>query len=114
MPDSPDLKSKELLQRAEAALRQAVSSNKTVHIADKADQVQSRPNLALLPRIERAIEHGEFVLYYQPKISAAFKTVIGAEGLVRWHDADENVVVSPDQFIDTVEASDLIVPLTEA
>ena len=71
-----------------------------------------REDPTLLPRIEQAIEQGEFHLYYQCKVDASFRRVVGAEGLVRWHDQVKEQVIAPGVFIEQVEQSGLIQPLT--
>lgn len=36
--------------------------------------------------LRRAIEHKEFILYYQPKVDAESQQIVGAEALMRWQD----------------------------
>lgn len=60
--------------------------------------------------LERAIRDGEFVLHYQPKISLATGSVVGAEALVRWNVGA--TIVSPDDFLPLAEESGLLHDLT--
>ncbi|MCV6613935.1 MAG: EAL domain-containing protein [Cellvibrionaceae bacterium] len=65
----------------------------------------------LIKTLYRALDHGEFQLYYQPKIHAGYGTVVGAEALIRWHTAD-NRVVPPNAFINVIERHEIARPLT--
>ncbi|MFH1813921.1 MAG: EAL domain-containing response regulator [Pseudomonadota bacterium] len=61
----------------------------------------------------QAIDDGQLVNHYQPKVDFATASVVGVETLVRWkHPADG--LVFPDQFIGTAEAHGLIDRLTHA
>ncbi|MBA3813487.1 MAG: EAL domain-containing protein [Alphaproteobacteria bacterium] len=61
--------------------------------------------------LHNALENNEFILYYQPKIDLKTRKTIGMEALIRWKRF--NKVILPEKFIDAVEESDLIKPLTE-
>ncbi|QTF91342.1 bifunctional diguanylate cyclase/phosphodiesterase, partial [Halomonas sp. BM-2019] len=61
----------------------------------------------LADRLERAVEEGEFVLYYQPQVSAVSGRVETLEALLRWTPA-EGPSVSPAEFIPLAERSELI------
>jgi sensor c-di-GMP phosphodiesterase-like protein len=61
--------------------------------------------------IERALEAGEFVPYYQPIVDIRSGQLRGAEVLVRWRKSDGSLVL-PGAFIPLVESSGLIWPLT--
>jgi EAL domain-containing protein (putative c-di-GMP-specific phosphodiesterase class I)/CheY-like chemotaxis protein len=63
--------------------------------------------------LRAAIEGGQLVNYYQPKVAVATGEVVGVETLARWrHPADG--IVFPDQFIGVAEAAGLIDDLTKA
>ena len=57
-----------------------------------------------------AIANNEFVLYYQPKIRLEDYRVVGLEALIRWQHPD-NLMIYPDDFIETAEQTGLIVDL---
>lgn len=61
--------------------------------------------------LRHAIERHEFVLHYQPKITLATGTIIGAEALIRWTHRRFGPV-PPAQFIPIAEACGLIVPIS--
>ena len=57
-----------------------------------------------------ALERREFRLVYQPVVDLATGRVRGAETLIRW-EHPERGLVSPAEFIEVAEATDLIVPI---
>ncbi len=61
--------------------------------------------------LRAAIENGELVNYYQPKVAVASGEVVGVETLVRWRHPTGGVVF-PDEFIGLAEAAGLIDALT--
>jgi sensor c-di-GMP phosphodiesterase-like protein len=63
--------------------------------------------------LERAIEAGEFVPYYQPIVDIRSGQLRGAEVLVRWR-KDDGSLVLPGAFIPLAESSGLIFPMTRA
>lgn len=62
--------------------------------------------------LRAAIDNGELVNYYQPKVAVASGEVVGVETLVRWRHAVDGIVF-PDQFIGVAETSGLIDELTQ-
>ncbi|MBV1787960.1 EAL domain-containing response regulator [Marinobacterium sp. D7] len=61
--------------------------------------------------VASAIENGELINYYQPKVSMCSREVVGVEALVRWQHPYDGLVF-PDQFISTAEQNGLIDDLT--
>ena len=61
--------------------------------------------------LRAAIDNGELVNYYQPKVAVATGEVVGVETLVRWRHPQDGLVF-PDQFIDVAETHGLIDDLT--
>jgi EAL domain-containing protein (putative c-di-GMP-specific phosphodiesterase class I)/FixJ family two-component response regulator len=61
--------------------------------------------------VRAAINNGELVNYYQPKVTVATGKVAGVETLVRWRHPVYGMV-PPDQFIGVAEANGLIDDLT--
>ena len=53
-------------------------------------------------RMQSAMDHGEFVVYYQPKVDIETNKVVAAEALVRWKDP-QNGLISPGEFIPIFE-----------
>lgn len=64
-------------------------------------------NKLMEDQMKRALKTKEFVVYYQPKYSAATKELVGAEALVRWKKADGGTVM-PGEFIPLAERNGFI------
>lgn len=69
------------------------------------------PGLATQDEIQHAMEAGEFVPYYQPKVDIASGLVRGVEALARWKHPEKGVI-TPAHFIPVLENSDLMRPFT--
>ena len=100
--------SETLLNNAEAALKQARSSGErflfyAAHMNAEAAQVVS-----LETRLRKAVEAGEFVLHYQPKIALDSGRVRGLEALIRWQDPQSGQLVPPARFIPLLEETGMI------
>jgi PAS domain S-box-containing protein len=61
--------------------------------------------------VRRAINGGELVNYYQPKVDVVSGALTGIETLVRWQHPDDGLVL-PEDFIGIAEESGLIDDLT--
>jgi diguanylate cyclase (GGDEF)-like protein/PAS domain S-box-containing protein len=96
-----------LSENAEAALKKAkISGDRYVFYAHKmTETVVGR--LRFENRLRRALELGEYVLYYQPKFELASGKLVGAEALLRWNDPGTGLV-SPEKFIPILEETGLI------
>jgi EAL domain-containing protein (putative c-di-GMP-specific phosphodiesterase class I) len=64
-------------------------------------------SLRLENRLRRALENGEMVLWYQPKVSVKTRKLTGFEALMRWQDP-ETGLVPPAKFIPLMEQTGLI------
>ena len=60
--------------------------------------------------LRNALEHDQFVMYYQPRIEMASGATSGMEALVRWAHPTRGIV-APNEFIPLAEESGLIVEL---
>lgn len=99
------------IQQAGIALNEARQSFNLfkVYSPQKAKNIQQETQL--LEDMQIALERGEFHLYYQPKVHAGYRNLVGAEALIRWHTQDREVL-TPDKFIDLAERNEIIKPMT--
>ncbi len=67
--------------------------------------------LELLSEFSEAIDQGQLVLHYQPKIRLHDNSVSGVEALVRWQHPRHGLL-PPGEFLPMVETSDVIGKLT--
>lgn len=62
--------------------------------------------------MKKALEHGQFLVYLQPKYNMNHHTIIGAEALVRWCHPEKGMI-PPDEFIPLFEHNGFILRLDE-
>ncbi|HKQ31118.1 MAG TPA: EAL domain-containing protein, partial [Burkholderiales bacterium] len=102
----------QLMRCADVALQQGKKTGKEyVFYAPEQDEGSKR-RLALAGELRRAIEAGELLLHYQPKLDISTMRVCGMEALVRWMHPLRGMI-RPDEFISLAEYTGLIGPLTE-
>jgi diguanylate cyclase (GGDEF)-like protein/PAS domain S-box-containing protein len=65
-----------------------------------------------LVRLRLALQQGEFVLHFQPKVDLVNGDVIGAEALIRWQHPERGLLL-PGEFLPQLSGSDLERPLGE-
>jgi len=100
-----------LIQHADLAMYVAKSGSQGFQVyATKYDQ-HSRARLALLGQLRRAIDEGQLVLHYQPKVELATGAVAGVEALLRWQHPSR-MLIPPGEFVPFAEHTGLIRPLT--
>ena len=56
--------------------------------------------------LHRAVDKGEFVLFYQPQINMRDGSITGAEALIRWHHPERGIL-SPAAFLPALESGPL-------
>jgi len=102
-----------LVKNADSAMYQAKEKGKNnVELFTDALHLRLSERLNLSNDLHRALEQGEFELYYQPRINLARNSWAGAEALIRWNHPDLGMV-PPDKFIPLAEQSGLILPIGE-
>jgi diguanylate cyclase (GGDEF)-like protein len=105
--DQPDV----LIQQADTALYQAKEAGgSTFRYYDKVLTTAANKRLELEGRMRQAMEHGEFVLYYQPIFEVATRQIVGVEALIRWNDPIRGLV-PPLEFIPLAEKTGFILQL---
>jgi len=100
-----------LMQCAEIALLEAWKTQQTtvVYTDRKAEELVAGWDLET--QLANALEQGDLVLNYQPKLSLPKLEVVGVEALMRWN-RPETGNVPPEIFIDVAEMTGQIDPLT--
>ncbi len=100
-----------LLRRADVAMYLAKRNNSgyAMYALDQDDHSPDR--LALVGDLRRAIERGELVLHYQPKVDCRTQKIVWVEALVRWQHPQRGEL-RPDEFIPLAEQTGLIRPLS--
>jgi len=101
----------QLLQRADAALSHARSHGTRVEVYSAESDQFDASRLMLLGQVRGALERGEFVLHYQPKLDLRSGRVTGVEALVRWRHPEHGLLL-PARFVPLIEQTALIGPLT--
>lgn len=99
----------ELLRFADTAMYQVKDKGRdaieffNLGMADKVTH-----QLQLEGELHKALAHGQFELYFQPKVDVESGRVLGAEALLRWQHPERGMI-SPGEFIPILEASGLMV-----
>nr|WP_276610849.1 EAL domain-containing protein [Kineococcus siccus] len=100
-----------LLQHADIAMYAAKERGSGVCLYGPEFDVHNAERLNLLGELRRAVEEGELVLHYQPKVSLSGEPVDAVEALVRWQHPQRGLL-APDVFIPLAERTALVHPLT--
>lgn len=100
-----------LLRRAELAMYRAKQRQSGFAFATGDDGDPPSDQLSLLGEMREALEHNEFVVYYQPKLFLSSNQVMGAEALIRWRHPTRGLV-PPLQFIPFAEQTGFIREIT--
>ncbi|WP_462332558.1 EAL domain-containing protein [Schwartzia sp. (in: firmicutes)] len=98
----PNDKVIDIMDNANTAMVQTREPDKPIHIRFhpqmKEREIGKKELSVVFPS---ALQNGEFVVYYQPKIDIAGRRMFGAEALVRWE--RNGIVVSSKDFVPVLE-----------
>ncbi|RJG04066.1 EAL domain-containing protein [Noviherbaspirillum sedimenti] len=95
---------------AEVAMRTAKESGSGVQFFSREINAGAISRLTLENELRKALQQGEFTLYYQPQIDLASNRVVGAETLIRWQHPEKGLL-SPITFIALAEETRLILEI---
>ncbi len=100
-----------LLRHADQAMYRAKQSGGgRFHVFDADDDRHARDVGHHAQRLRRAIQAGELVLHYQPKVDMRRGRVLGAEALVRWQHPERGLL-PPAAFLPLLEDDALTIEL---
>jgi diguanylate cyclase (GGDEF)-like protein/PAS domain S-box-containing protein len=101
----------DLLKFADTAMYQAKAEGRnTYQIYNETMDAESRRRATVLASLRKALDRGEFLLMFQPRMALADGRITGVEALLRWH-SSELGDVPPTVFIPLAEESGLILPI---
>ncbi|WP_374316663.1 EAL domain-containing protein [Aquabacterium sp.] len=107
--DADDLDT--LMRHADTAMYQAKSNGRNMakfFSAEMTERIQKRLQLEMA--LGRALEAGQLMLHYQPRVDARSGDILGVEALLRWHHPEMGAI-SPLTFIPLAEEIGLIIEL---
>ena len=102
----------ELLRRAGVACRAAKQVNAPVLSYEPSHEGFDADRLTLVAELRHAIDDGQLVLHYQPKVNASDGAVTSVEALVRWQHPTRGLL-APGEFVPAAESTELIISLTD-
>lgn len=97
----------QLLRQVDQALYESKRAGKNVfNVFDPELDLKLHEHYQHLARLTSALQHGEFRLYYQPKVDMRSGEILGVEALIRWQHPDEGLL-APAAFLPGIENSPL-------
>jgi diguanylate cyclase (GGDEF)-like protein len=106
----PDVET--LLRSADAAMYQGKRGTVGVVLFDPAHASSPSQHLNIQHDVRQALELGQMLLLYQPKVDLHTGRTAGVEALLRWRHPTRGLLL-PGEFLPAVEGSGVIAPLTE-
>jgi len=107
---SPHTHAEDLLRDADIAMYRAKRAGKACcEVSDTAMHENAVKRLQLETDLRKALEQGQFRVYYQPIVSLQTGTITGFEALTRWQRPEG--ILAPIAFIAVAEETGLIIPM---
>jgi len=107
---NPRTQVEDLMRDADIAMYRAKRAGKArCEVSDTAMHANAVKRLQLETDLRKALEQGEFRVYYQPIISLQTGKITGFEALTRWQRPEG--ILSPISFIAVAEEIGLIIPM---
>jgi diguanylate cyclase (GGDEF)-like protein len=101
----------QLLKYADIAMYQAKAAGRKSYVVY--DQIMNEvfmERVMIEKNLQKALDHNEFVVYYQPQLDVRTNKITGFEALLRWN-SPELGAVPPLKFIKVAEDTHFIIPL---
>jgi PAS domain S-box-containing protein len=107
---SPHMNAEDLVRDADIAMYRAKKAGKArCEVFDTAMHASAVKRLRLETDLRKALDQGEFRVYYQPIVSLQTGKISGFEALTRWQHPEG--IRSPLDFIPVAEETGLIIPM---
>jgi diguanylate cyclase (GGDEF)-like protein/PAS domain S-box-containing protein len=111
--NSTQERAEDLLRHADLAMYRAKHKGKARYeVFEPSMGTDALGRLRLENELRRALERGEFRVYYQPIVSLEDGRIVGAEALVRWEHPRRGLLL-PGEFLSVAEDTGLMVPIGE-
>ena len=109
--DDRELSAEDMCDRANIACR-SINGSYSIHVAyyDESMRLAMIEEQEIRDETRRAIDNGEFVVFYQPVYGIKAKRFVSAEALVRWSHPTKGMI-SPGKFIPIFEKNGSIAEL---
>jgi EAL domain-containing protein (putative c-di-GMP-specific phosphodiesterase class I) len=103
----------DLLRHADLAMYRAKHKGKARYeVFEPSMGTDALERLWLENELRRALERGEFKVYYQPVVALEGGRIVGAEALVRWEHPIRGLLL-PEEFLSVAEETGLIARIGE-
>ena len=102
-------RAEDLLDDAEVAIRRAKAlGGARCEVFDEAAHTLAVNRLALEAELRAAVDHRQFLVFYQPMVNLQTRGIIGFEALLRWQHPGHGLI-SPYRFLEAAEDTGLLV-----